>query len=462
MISQGKNPALIISGTHSGVGKTTVSFALMSALAERGIVVQPFKIGPDFIDPGYHRLATGRDAINLDLWMMGLRQVRSSYVRNLKTADIGIVEGMGALFDGENGTRDRGSAAYFARHLSLPVLLVLDIWGMTRSAAALLRGFADFDPHIRIAGIILNRAGSRRHFEMVRDSLPPVWRQRVVGYLIASEALMMPERHLGLITLEENERALHLKDDMLRQIQHTLDIDHVIDVFGIVKRHCTRDIRFPARKRRIRIGVARDAAFCFYYTENLNRLKKSGAELVNFSPLSDRTLPEGIGGLYIGGGYPESFAGALAENASLRREIRKCGESGMPIYAECGGLMYLGNTLTGFDGKPYPMVSLLPMDVAMDPKHLAVKYISLETRRDSIIGPRGTKARGHEFHQSRIVRSSIPGNCYQVRDSWKCGFQEGFVHKKTLASYLHLHFGSNCKIAQNIVSSCRSYLSEKS
>jgi cobyrinic acid a,c-diamide synthase len=460
MISQVTNPALIISGTHSGVGKTTVSFVLMSALAKRGIIVQPFKVGPDFIDPGYHRLATGRDSINLDLWMMGLRQVRSSYVQYIKTADVGIVEGLGALFDGLNGTRDRGSAAYFARHLSLPVLLVLDIWGMTRSAAALLRGFMDFDPRIRIAGIVLNRAGSRRHFEMVRDSLPPVWRQRLVGYLIASEALKMPERHLGLITLDENERALHLKDDMLSQIYHTLDIDRVLDIFGIVKRHCARDGRFPARKSLARIGVSRDAAFCFYYPENLNRLKKSGAELVYFSPLSDRTLPEGIGGMYIGGGYPESFAGALAENASLRREIRKCGESGMPIYAECGGLMYLGNTLTDFDGKTYPMVSLLPMDVSMDPTHLAIKYISLETRRDSIIGPRGTKARGHEFHQSRIVRSSISGNCYKVRDSWNCDFQEGFVYKNTLASYLHLHFGSNHKIAQNIVSACRRYLSE--
>jgi cobyrinic acid a,c-diamide synthase len=461
MISQVTNPGLIISGTHGGVGKTTVSFVLMSALAQRGIIVQPFKIGPDFIDPAYHRLATGRDSINLDLWMMGLRQVRSSYVQYVKAADVGIVEGMGALFDGENGTRDRGSAAYLARHLNLPVLLVLDIWGMTRSAEALLRGFTEFDPDIRIAGIVLNRAGSRRHFEMVRDALPPIWRQRLVGYLIASEALKMPERHLGLITLEENERALHLKDDMLSQIQDTLDIERVIDVFGIVKRHCVRHVQFPARERLTRIGVAHDAAFCFYYPENLNRLKKSGAELVYFSPLSDGTLPEGIGGLYIGGGYPESFAGVLAENASLRREIRKRGESGMPIYAECGGLMYLGRTLTDFDEKTYPMVSLVPMDIAMDPKYLAIKYISLETSRDSIIGPRGTKARGHEFHQSHIVRSSISGNCYQVRDSWKCGFQEGFVHKNTLASYLHLHFGSNHKIAQNIVSACRSYLGEK-
>ena len=422
-------PGLIISGTHSGVGKTTVSFVLMSALARRGFVVQPFKIGPDFIDPGYHRLATGRDSINLDLWMTGLRQVRASVARHLASADVGIVEGLGALFDGENGTRDRGSAACFSRHLGFPILLVLDIWGMTRSTAALLNGFINFDPRIRIAGVLLNRAGSRRHFEMVRDSLPRGLRRRIVGYLPSAKELKMPERHLGLVTLEENERACHLKEDMLGHVRHTLDLDRIIDLFGIEKRDHTVAIPSLVPKGSIRIGVARDAAFSFYYPENLERLERNGAELIYFSPLTDPALPEGVGGLYIGGGYPESFAGALAENVRLRRDIRNHGEKGMPIYAECGGLMYLSRSLSDFDGKSYPMVSLLPLDVVMDAKYLAIKYISLETTRDTIIGPRGTKARGHEFHQSRIVRSSLAGNCYRVRDSGKRSFQEGFVHE---------------------------------
>ena len=271
----------------------------------------------------------------------------------------------------------------------------------------------------------------------------------------------MPERHLGLVTLEENERACHLKEDMLGHVRHTLDLDRIIDLFGIEKRDHTVAIPSLVPKGSIRIGVARDAAFSFYYPENLERLERNGAELIYFSPLTDPALPEGVGGLYIGGGYPESFAGALAENVRLRRDIRNHGEKGMPIYAECGGLMYLSRSLSDFDGKSYPMVSLLPLDVVMDAKYLAIKYISLETTRDTIIGPRGTKARGHEFHQSRIVRSSLAGNCYRVRDSGKRSFQEGFVHENTLASYLHLHFGSNPKIARNIISACRCYLSER-
>lgn len=447
-------PAFLVAGTHSGVGKTTVSLTLMAALRERGYRVQPFKVGPDFIDSGYHRRVLGRDSINLDLWMMGMANLRRSFSRFAAGADVAVIESMGALFDGENGTRERGSSGFLARKLDIPVVLVLDIWGMTRSTRAVLEGFMGFDPRVRIAGFILNRAGSRKHYEMVLASLPPPLRKRSLGYILHSQELAIPERHLGLLTVEENTLGAAW-EQKLREAGRTLDLENLVRLFGIVRRPTPEARARPPRSAaRCRLAVARDQAFCFYYAENLQMLEEAGAELCHFSPMKDSRLPPGTDGLYLGGGYPESFSAELARNESLRQEIATRAEQGMPIYAECGGLMYLGRGLTDFEGARHPMASVLPLDFVMDRNHLAIKYVEVRTTLPTLLGPAGTVARGQEFHQSRILRAAGSRRGYHVTSSTGEQLREGFVRKNTLGSYVHLHFRSNPSIPLRLIQRC--------
>jgi cobyrinic acid a,c-diamide synthase len=450
-------PAFLISGTHSGVGKTTVSFAVMSILHELGFNVQPFKVGPDFIDPGYHKLATGRESINLDLWMMGLSNVRKSFKLFSSPADVAVIEGMGALFDGERGT-ERGSAGYLAKRLDVPILLVVDVWGMTRSTVALIDGFMNFDPRARIAGVILNRAGSEGHYQMIWNSLPARLRRLVLGYLPRSTHLSVPERHLGLLTLEENTEALKVKEALLSSAKQTLDVDRLVRLFKIRKKGVSEpSVSSKTPPPKVRLGIAKDKAFCFYYTENLAMLREAGAELVPFSPLADVNLPDDLDGLYFGGGYPESFPDVLSENRNMRRKILELSRAGMPVYAECGGLMYVGRSLRNFDGRKHPMVSVLPLDTEMDKNYLAIKYVEVETTAETLLGPQGTKARGQEFHQSRLVSSHTDNGCYRVTTNAGKVFSEGFKRANVLASYIHLHFKSNPSIPAHFVSRCLEY-----
>jgi len=487
-------PAVLVSGTHSGVGKTTVSLLLMEALAGRGWRVQPFKVGPDFIDGGYHRLLTGRESLNLDLWMMGLANLRRTFAAAAGEADVAVVEGVGALFDGENGTRERGSSGFVARRLGVPVVLVVDIWGMTRSTHALLDGFLGFDPRVRIAGVVFNRAGSQRHYRMVLDSLPPRLRRLSLGYVPHSDRLAIPERHLGLLTSEENDLPPEAWRQALREAGRSLDVERLAALLRLRKRGAAaagaaadagalagagavaagaaadagtapapvpapappipvrpRKARPGIRPPRARLGIARDRAFCFYYAENLCMLEQAGAELRYFSPLADRHLPD-VDGLYLGGGYPESFAAELAANETMRREIGRAAAAGLPIYAECGGLMYLGRSLVDFDGSRHPMASVLPLDVEMDRRHLAIRYVEVRTRVATPLGPAGTVARGQEFHQSRIVRQGAPPAGFDVTTSAGETYREGFVRRNVLGTYAHLHFRSNPAIPAALVS----------
>ncbi len=458
-------PGFLVAGTHSGVGKTTVTFTLLSLLAEKGFRVQPFKVGPDFIDGGYHRLATGVDSINLDLWMMGWGGLLESFREFSRPAEVSVIEGMGALFDGKNGTVS-GSSAEIAKRLKVPVLLVVDIWGMTATTGAVLEGLLNFDPQVKVAGILLNRAGGQGHFEMVMKSLKPSLRKRVLGYLPHSEDFAIPERHLGLKTLEENKEARRIKAALAAAARETVDLSKLILAFGIrrpkgegLHRASPQGGRGPSPfQGPVPIGVARDAAFCFYYAENLRLLERAGARLVYFSPLKDRRLPPGLSGLYFGGGYPESFPGRLAANRGLRREILQVLRAGMPVYAECGGLMYLSESLRDFGGKAFPMVSALPFQVKMEKNRLTIRYVELKTTRDGLWGPRGTRARGQEFHHSRIVSNRYRGKpAYDCVTSTGETFTEGFQSGNLLASYLHLHFKSNPGIAAAFVKKCGEY-----
>lgn len=462
-IASNRSSGFLVSGTHSGVGKTTVSLALMAALSKFGLTVQPFKIGPDFIDPSYHRLATGRDSINLDHWMMGSKNIQQTFIGYSAPADISIIEGMGALFDGENGTRNKGSNAYLARQLEIPIILVIDIWGMTRTVAALMKGFLEFDKKTQIAGFVFNRAGSKKHYEMVMNSLPSSLRQRVYGYLLHSDNLMIPERHLGLVTPEENIRWAETIQNVTKTAKQTLDFQKLIDHFLIKKQKRKSYLKKAiSPKKRIRLGVVRDKAFCFYYPENLNLLEQAGAELVFFSLVEDSSLPKEIDGLYIGGGYPESFASLLSKGKRMKEEILKQINFGMPVYAECGGFIYLGKSLKDCSGKTYPMVSALPIEFEMDKNFLAIQYVEIETCQDTLLGPKGTKARGQQFHQSRITTSKVKKFCYQSKNSLGEKSKEGFFNKNLVASYTHIHFKSNPSIPSHFVSACLKFRKEKS
>jgi cobyrinic acid a,c-diamide synthase len=451
-MSKTKQSAFIVAGTHSGAGKTTIALTLIRAFVRKGLKVQPFKIGPDFIDSAYHTEAAARESINLDIWMTGAAHVSDTFSRFSCDADVALVEGMGALFDGENGT-ERGSAAAIAKLLGIPVVLIVDIWGMTRSVVPLLQGFMSFDPDLSFAGFVLNRAGSERHAKMIEETLPTALKELCLGYVIRKSSLEIPERHLGLLTPQENSGTKDARLAAWDDAGKGLELDRLLastvksEGFGLAR------VRRRSPKK-VRIAVARDDAFCFYYEENLALLEDAGAELCRFSPMSDSVLPDGVAGAYIGGGYPESFAEALNRNSRLGAQLRSLCDSGMPMYAECGGFMYLGRTLAGFEGPPLPMVGVFPVDTVMDNEHLAIRYVAVRTLFDSPLGPSGTEARGQEFHQSRIVSTADCRRLYSVKSSTGEEFDEGMVVNAALGSYVHLHFASNPEIPRHLVETC--------
>ncbi|WP_338118424.1 cobyrinate a,c-diamide synthase [Streptomyces coryli] len=443
--------AFVVAATHSSAGKTTVTGILLRLLRERGLKVQAFKIGPDFIDPGYHREITGRPSVNLDLWMMGEEGVRRSYVRWSADADVCVVEAMGGLYDGENGT-EKGSAAHIAKLLGLPVVVVVDVWGMTRTAGAVLGGLIDFDPEVRIAGAVLNRVGSRPHADMVVEGLSERLRERVVGWVERSEQLRVDERHLGLTTVEENPAGVAERARAQVAGGRDLDVERLLAATR-VEAPAAEPAGTGARSPRARLAVARDAAFCFYYEENLRALEAAGFELVEFRPTVDSRLPDGVDAVYLGGGYPESFGVELGGNRSLADELRTRAGSGLPIYAECGGMMYLARSLTGFDGERHDMTGILPIDVVMDRKYLAIAYVDVHTLAPSALGDGGQRARGQEFHQSRIAAAS-PGmepNLYDVTTSTGDVRRAGYVVGNVTASYIHLHFGRHPELPRNLL-----------
>lgn len=444
-------PAILVAATHSGAGKTTAVAILLRLLRRQGLTVQAFKIGPDFIDPAYHAEATGRAAINLDLWMMGADGVQRAFDTYSADADISVIEAMGALFDGADGS-STGSAAHLAKLLRVPVVVVLDVWGMTRTAGALLAGIRDFDPDLDIAGYLLNRTGSPTHARMVLDSLPPALRKLVIGTIPRRSELVVPERHLGLVTIEENARSRAERDAAYQLAGADLDVNLLLAAAGHRPGQTARAAAAPPPPPapiRARLAIARDAAFCFYYEENLRILRAAGFELVSFSPLRDAHLPADTDAVYLGGGYPESFAAELAANTSIADELRQRAAAGMPIFGECGGLMYLGESITGFQGDRHRMTGILPIDVVMDPEHLAIRYVEVRTRLPSLLGPAGTRLRGQEFHQSRITSAGTLPRLFTATSSDGATSVVGYASGNVAASYVHVHLGANPRVAEH-------------
>ena len=457
--------SIIIAAPHSGSGKTTITLGIMEFMKRRGLAVAPFKVGPDFIDPGYHRLVTGRTSINLDGWMCGEEFVWETFALHSEHADIAVIEGVMGLFDGIGGSVDEGSTAQIAKLTGSPVILVLDAKGIARSASALVKGFAEFDPAVNLAGVIFNNVASDNHArilrEAVEDDLPSV---KVLGCVPHDERLHIPSRHLGLLTADENQRPQEFLDHLVEVIRVSVDMGLVWAVAtqrGTPEARTRGEKKCPVQEWAARIAVARDAAFCFVYEDNLRLLRAAGAELAEFSPLLDESLPDDISGIYLPGGYPEIFADSLAANVSMKAAVRSAVEAGMPVYAECGGFIYLTQGVIDEDNNPvslHEFAGVFPVSTRMLPRRKALGYRDIETMSDSIIGPQGTVARGHEFHYSEMEEMPTDvERIYQVRKNTADLGLEGFRYKNCLASYIHLHFGSCPGLAAAFVASCRKF-----
>ena len=434
-------PRIVVAGVSSGVGKTTVATGLMAALHARGMRVAAAKVGPDFIDPGYHALATGRPGRNLDAWICGEPAVTALAGRAADGADILIVEGVMGLFDGAADGQPEASTASIARLLDAPVLLVVDASAMSGSVAAMVHGFCSFDPSVRVAGIVLNRVGSDGHETLLREALAPLGVE-VVGALRRNDALTWRDRHLGLVpVIEQAADVTRSLSVLAEQIGAHIDLEAVL---ALAQSAPLLSCPEPARARpqgRAVVAVASGPAFDFVYRDNLEALTDAGAELVPFDPRHDPSLPEGATGLYAGGGFPEVFAPDLADNVALLEDLRRQVVAGLTVWAECGGLLWLARSLDG-----HAMSAVIPTEASMGDR-LTLGYRTAEIVEDCPLGVQGDVLRGHEFHYSSVTPT---GSALHLRSRLGEG-PAGFSTPRLLASYLHLHLGGDPSPAERFV-----------
>jgi len=463
---------IVVAGAASGVGKTTVTLGLLEAYRRRGFTVQAFKVGPDFIDPGLHEVVTGRPSYNLDGWMCGREAVLATVARHAADADVAVVEGVMGCFDGSDATGEEGSTAQVAKWLGAPVVLVIDASGQSRSGAAVVTGFERFDPGLAVAAVIANRVGGEIHGRWVSEAVQASCRAVPLGAIPRDEALTLPERHLGLITAPEGLLTDEWRARLADTIERRVDLDQLLALATPLssagfaraiergRQVEERAVRPPLDRRkggaaplRVRLGVARDVAFQFYYHENLALLRAAGAELIFWSPLCDE-VPD-VDGLYFGGGYPELCGQALSDNVRARKAVRDLAERGTPIYAECGGLMYLAEALEDLDGVAHPMVGVLPTTVRMRPRRMTLGYREVRFDADTPLGAAGAVARGHEFHYSTIdpVPDAVP-RVWRLEGRPGDDRLEGYLIGRALMSYIHLHFASNPDLPRAFVGAC--------
>lgn len=452
MSAEHRVPTIVLGGVSSGVGKTTITCALIRAFVRRGLCVAPFKCGPDYLDPSYLSRAAGRSAHNLDSWMMGKEALRATFARTSQGADLAVVEGVMGIFDGASPSSEAGSTAQIAKWLKAPSLLIVDAGGMARTIAALLHGFANFDPELDLAGALCNRVGSPRHLDLLREALPsdgPV----IFGGLPKKLDCTFSERHLGLIEARKNEVPEAVFDALADLVETWVDLDALLALAKDRPVALSERLQEPERAApRVRIGIAQDEAFSFYYPENLALLRAQGAELVAFSPVRDEALPE-VDALYFGGGYPELHARQLAENLAMKKAVLEFVGSNRPVYAECGGMMYLCQGIETVQGERCPMVGALSGWAKLQGKLVALGYAEVSTCQDSILGPKGTSYRGHQFRYSMIedVDAAALGALEIRRRRDGKATREGYWAHRTVASYVHAHWASNPEIPASLV-----------
>jgi len=461
-------PRLLLAAPMSGSGKTTITAGLIAALSARGLAVAPFKCGPDYIDPSYHALAAGRPCANLDAWLAPPERLPGLLARRGAGADIALIEGVMGLFDGYAGDDDTGSSAHIARLTGTPVVIVLDVRAMARTAAALVAGLRDFDPQVRVVGVILNRAGSPRHAAMVRAAIEGDAGLPVLGALLRDEAIALPERHLGLVPTAEAGRWQPWLAEVRARVEAGVDLEALLALARAAPPLDLPASALPAAAPeppatpdpgddRPIIAVSRDEAFSFLYDDNLDLLRDAGADIAFFSPLRDAALPAGTGALYLCGGFPELYAAQLSANSAMRAAIRAAAARGLPIYAECGGLMYLTETLIDAAGQAHPMVGLLPGRSVMTPR-LTLGYRTVRANGASWLWQSGETVRGHEFHYSvwEDRPADLPWLYTCLPDALRPDARpEGACAGNILASYVHIHWLAAPHLAERFIVAAR-------
>jgi cobyrinic acid a,c-diamide synthase len=443
---------IVIAGTNSGAGKTTISLGIMKALSETYKVI-PFKIGPDYIDTAYHRWACGNFSYNLDVHMIGEDGIKRLYEQKTPLGDVAVVEGVMGMYDGIDDS-SYGSTAYISKLLNLPVILVFDASSMAASASAMVMGYRDYDQDVKLAGVILNRVGSHKHYELLKRCIERDIGIPVLGYLPNDPSVMIPERHLGLVPAFENSGLDEHLSRLSQRIKDYVDLNAIIDIADMNsdKQEGDKHVRttdYPL----VKIGVAWDEAFNFYYKAGLETFEEMGARMVPVSLLRDKALPGDIDGLYIGGGFPEIFAAQLSQNTSMLRSVRDAIEDGLAVYAECGGFMYLCRSLTDLSGQQFPMVGIYDAEAVMTKGLKHFGYVKAEVLTDNILSEAGNVLEGHEFHHSEI-KGILPNACYSVKktkgdsdESWPCGY----AYKNCLATYVHIDFFAHPELARHFI-----------
>ncbi len=452
-------PRIVIAGTKSGVGKTSLSLGIARAFARRGVKVQTFKVGPDFLDPTHLTRASGRPCYNLDTWMMGREYALGLFARATADADLAIVEGVMGLFDGYDPESSRGSTAEMADFLRAPLLLVVNAHGMARSVAALVKGYAEFEKGADLAGVIINQCGSEKHGAQLAASLRGALLPPVVGALPRGGLPSLPSRHLGLVAADDTLPGDGRLDALADAVEKHLSLEQMLRISRSAPSLAVPDPITSGPKDPVRLGIAKDEAFHFYYQDLFDALAEQGCETVFFSPLHEGRLPDRLDGLYIGGGYPEEYGAALSENQAMKDAIRTFARDRRPVYGECGGLMYLSEGVIT-EGRSYPLTGLLPVWTRMLGRRKTLGYQEVALSGDTLLGVAGTQLRGHEFHYSDM--ESDPAG----RDGWETVYRvkrplgderppEGYCRDEILASYIHLHLASRPGSITHFLNRCR-------
>ncbi|MEA3319463.1 MAG: cobyrinate a,c-diamide synthase [Bacillota bacterium] len=448
---------ILIAGTCSGVGKTTITIGLMAAMRKKGLRVQGFKCGPDYIDTSYHTAVTGRKSRNLDSWMLSSDCVREVLVGGSEGADISIIEGVMGFYDGKDPLSDEGSSAEISILTGSPVVLVVDCSGMARSAAAMVKGYQVLSGKVNIVGVIANKVGSDGHFHLIKAAVEMECKIPVIGYMTRDSEFEMPERHLGLVPSIERGELEGFFDALGEHVANTVDVDRFYELADEASELPTESkpsIFNSSPNKKVRIAVAYDSAFHFYYEENLELLQNRGAELIFFSPLENEEIPHDVDGLYLGGGFPEEFAPRLSTNTKSKDSVYQAVViRGIPTFAECGGYMYLCKELVTTGGDAYPMVGIIPGKVHMQTKLAALGYREIKGLNGNFLLKEGEVARGHEFHYSTFHHQTELPAAFETKGMRGNG-TDGYICKNLVAGYTHIHFASNPMVVENWIQQC--------
>ncbi|CEQ29025.1 cobyrinic acid a [[Clostridium] sordellii] len=435
---------ILIAGTNSGVGKTTISLGIMQALTKRNLKVQPYKVGPDYIDPSYHTFITGRDSRNLDSYMLDDEKIKYIFKNASKDADISVIEGVMGLYDGFGIDLNSCTSSYTSKILKSPVILVINGKAMSSSAAAMVLGYKELDKEVNIKGVIVNNVKTKNHYELIKEAIEKYCNVEVLGYFPPNEKFKLDSRHLGLVPSVEIEALTEKFYDLGSEIEKYINIDRLIEISESEEIETSFELNELPKLKNKSIAVAYDKAFNFYYKENLELLNQMNIEIKTFSPLYDEIVPK-ADCIYIGGGFPEVFAKKLGINKKMRESIKKAHENNVPIYAECGGLMYLGEKLLDLDGNEYEMVGIFEGISKMTKSLKRFGYCDGIAKVDTVFSNKGDIIKGHEFHHSEFNSNEecsykmVKKRGNKIVDEWYGGYSKG----NTLATYLHTHFYNN-------------------